>query len=194
MSVDLDKILDLIGQDYINRSVLSQHDLARESFNSPQMIVEEHDKFKYIVTAYVKHHMVSTGEGEPSDSAAFGTAKGILDRAYEQDRYQEGYPRAQQMAHDGTDGGMRGILNEIADGLKRRALGNHLDDVFHEHIDVLSKEHSKELSRAFYNRFGSILTRADHEFDEDTFAWNTRAALDYYRALVEQVVGIHKKM
>lgn len=194
MSVDVDRILDLIGQEYVNKTVLQKHDTARESFQVPKMVVDDHQEFKYLVTSYVEHHMRSVGEGVPSSAAAFGEAKGILDRAFDQDQFQDGYARALQMALDGSHGGMRGVINEIADVLKGRALRNHMDHVYHQHIDVLSKEDNLALSRAFFHRFGPILQRFGVDVDQDTFAWNTRAALEYHRQMIEQILGIAKKV
>ena len=194
MAVNADKILDLIGQDYVNKNVLMKHDVARESFKLPKMIVADHEEFKYLVTSYVEHHLTSVGDGAPTAANAFGEARGILDRAFEQDAYQEGYARALQMALDGSEGGMRAIVNEIADELKRRALRNYLDHVYYQHINVLSKEDNLALSRAFFERFGSILKRFGMDVDESTFAWNTRAALDYHRQVIEQIIGVAKKM
>ena len=194
MAVDVDRILDLLDQDYINKNVLMHHDYGRESFQVPTMVVSDHQEFKYLLTSYVQHHLSSVGQGEPPPEKAFGEAKSILDRAYSEDPYQDGYSRALQVALDGAQGGMRAILNEIADELKRRALHDYTDHVYYEHINVLSKEDNLALSRAFFERFGSILRRFGVDVDEDTFAWNTRAALDYHRRMVEQIIGIAKKI
>lgn len=194
MSVDVDKILDLIDQTHINRTVLMQHDVARESFTVPKMIVADHQEFKYLITSYVEHHKKAVGEGQTTAAAAFGEAKRIVDRAFEEDRFQDGYARALQIARDGTDGGMRTILNQIADVIKQNALANYIDHVYYHHIDVLSKDDNLALSRAFYRRFGPILKRFGFDVDEDTFAFNTRAALDYHRQAVSQIIGIAKKI
>lgn len=192
--MDVDRILRLIGQDHINRAVLMQHDEARETFRAPSMTVRDHQEFQFVVTAYVEHHQRTVGEGAPTNAAAFGEAKHILDQAYERDNFQEGYAAALQTALDGSQGGMRQVLNEIADALKRRALASYMDHVYHHHINVLSKQDNLALSRAFYARFGPILKRFGIPADEETFAWNTRAALDYHRHALEQIIGIAKKL
>jgi len=58
----------------------------------------------------------------------------------------------------------------------------------------LSKDDNSALSRAFYERFGPILQRFGHDVTPDTFAWNTRAALDYHRQVLEHITGITKKL
>lgn len=192
--MDVDHILRLLDQDHINRTVLMRHDEARESFRLPRLIVRDHQEFKYLVTSYVQHHHQTVGHGTPSEAGAFGEAKRVLDRSFDEDPYQHGYARALQTALDGSQGGMRAILNALADALKQRALQDYLDHVYHHHINVLSKEDNRALSRAFYTRFGPILQRFGHHVDEDTFAWNTRAALDYHRQVLEQITGIAKKI
>lgn len=194
MSVDVDRILGLLDSTQINRAVLQQHDVARETFTLPTMIVRDHQEFKYLITSYVEHHARTVGEGVPTPAAAFGEAKRILDRSFNEDHYQDGYAHALQMGLDGSQGGMRAVLNAIADTLKQRALGDYLDHVYHQHINVLSKDDNRALSRAFYERFGPILKRFGHEVDEDTFAWNTRAALDYHRQVLEHISGIARKL
>lgn len=192
--MNVDRILGLIGQDHVNQAVLLAHDEARETFTVPKMIVADHQEFKYVVTSYVEHHLRSTGQGTPSGAAAFGEAKRILDRVFSRDQYQDGYAAALQQALDGSQGGMRGVINEIADHLKRQALQDYMDHVYHQHINVLSKADNLALSKAFYQRFGHILQRFGIPIDEDTFAWNTRAALDYHRQAIEQIIGIAKKI
>jgi len=194
MSIDVDRILDLLDSAQINRTVLQQHDVARETFTLPTMLVRDHQEFQYLLTAYVEHHARTVGEGVPTAPAGFGEAKRILDRAFGDDPHQDGYARALQMGLDGSQGGMRAVLNAVADTLKQRALGDYLDNVFYHHINVLSKDDNRALSRAFYERFGPILKRFGHEVDADTFAWNTRAALDYHRQVLEHISGIAKKL
>ena len=194
MSVDVDKVLDLIDQTRINQQVLLQHDAARESFTLPGMTVADHQEFKYLLTSYVQHHLRTVGEGEPTPAAAFGEAKRILDRAFQEDSFQDGFARALQVAKDGSDGGMRRVLNEIADSLKYSALQRYIDHVYYQHIDVLSKDDNRALSRAFFERFGPILKRFGFDVDEDTFAWNTRAALEYHRQAIGQLLGLARKV
>ena len=188
--MNVDRILDLLDQRIINREVLMPHDIARETFRLPSMIVADHREFNYLVTSYIQHHRTTIGEGAVTDAAAFGEAKSILDKSFNRDRFQEGYPAALQMALDGTEGGMRFVLNELADAMKRRSLYSHMDHVFHHHVDVLSKADNRELSKAFCRRFGPVLERFGTPIEEDTFAWNTRAALEYHRQVIEQITGI----
>jgi hypothetical protein len=192
--MNVDRILELLDQRRINQDVLLAHDIARETFRLPTIAVRNHHEFNYLIQSYVQHHLTSVGQGQLSDAAAFGEAKQILNTRFGKDRFQEGYAAALQQALDGNEGGMRAVLNELATTLKQRALEQYLDHVFYEHINVLSKHDNRALSRAFFERFGPILRRFGMDVDEDTFAWNTRAALDYHRQVLEHILGIAKKI
>lgn len=194
MSVDIDRILRLLDQSRINRDVLMAHDEARETFRLPSMRAHDSREFKWIVTTYYQHHVRHTGQGTASEEEAFGEVKRLLDGVYNEDPYQEGYNVALRMGTDGARGGLREVVNQIADALKRRHMQKYMDHVFFDHIDPLSKADNLALSRAFYQRFGSILREFGAEFDETTFAWNTRAALEYHRQILEQLFGIAKKI
>lgn len=194
MNVDVDHILDLLDQTRIDREILMAHDEARESFRLPRIAARDHREFKWTVTAYFQHHMRHTGQGSPSEDQAFGEVERMLNAIYEEDQFQDGYAVALQRGRDGSRGGMRDVLNQIADALKRQHLQKYISSVYHEHIDVQSKEANLALSRAFFRRFGPLLQRFGVHIDENTFAWNTRAALEYHRQVIEHILGIAKKV
>jgi len=194
MSVDVDRILRLLDQSRVNRDVLMLHDEARESFRLPSMRARDAREFKWIVATYYQHHVRHTGQGTASEEDAFGEVKRLLDGIYNEDPYQEGYNVALRMGLDGGRGGLREVVNQIADALKRRAMQKYMDHVYYDHISPISKADNLELSRAFYHRFAHILREFGAEVDETTFAWNTRAALEYHRQVLEQIFGIAKKI
>ena len=133
-SIDVERILDLMDQGHINREVLLPQDHARESFRLPSITARNYQEFEYLITSYMQHHYQKTGEGERSRASCFGEAKHILDQAFNKDPYQDGYNQAMQMGIDGSQGGMRMVLNEVTEVLKRRALQNHMDHIFHHHF------------------------------------------------------------
>ena len=51
MGVDVDRILDLIDQTHINKTVLMQHDLARGTFTLPKMVVADHQELSTYLQA-----------------------------------------------------------------------------------------------------------------------------------------------
>ena len=61
-------------------------------------------------------------------------------------------------------------------------------------MNVLSKADNELLSEAFFERFGQILERFGFKVDKHTWAFNTRAALEYHRQAIEQIMAIAKKI
>lgn len=194
MSANVDAIVEKLLPEYINKNVLMVHDVARETFGPGPIAVADFQEFATRVTEYVVHHHVAVGDGKPPASAAFGEAKRILTNYFTDDPFQEGYNVALLMGRSGSGGGMRTILNVLADQLKRQALHNHKEHVFHTHVDVLSSEENSRLARAYFARFGEIVKRFLPDFDEKTFASNVRAAVEYHLQVVELVLGVGRKL
>jgi hypothetical protein len=192
--MDVDHLLDLLDFRRINREVALPHVFARNTYHLPALIPADHREFNFLITSYVQHHRRTVGDGTVSDASAFGEAKGILDHTFDQDPYQEGYAAALQIAFDGTNGGMSAVLNEISQAMMNRAVKSYMDQVFNEFVNVLSKRDNLELSRAFFRRFAEPLRRFGLTIDEETLAYNTRAALDYHRRMIEQLIGIARKV
>ena len=46
----------------------------------------------------------------------------------------------------------------------------------------------------FAAHYLGLLAAVGFDVDQDTFAWNTRAALDYHRRAISQIIGIAKKI
>lgn len=194
MSADIDTILSLLVPDFINKNVLMKHDQARESFRKVPITVPDFEAFANELAEYVKHHHAAVGDGTPSSEAAFGEAKRILMNVFADDPYQEGYSVALQMGLGGAGGGMRAILNELAEQLKRQGLHNYKDYVFNTHLNVLSKDDNERLAAAYVVRFRDILSRFLPHLDEKTFASNIRAAFEYHLHVVEEILRVARKI
>lgn len=184
MALDIEKILDLIDETKLNRIVGQVHDEARETFKLRRMFVENAREFKWLITSYHRHHMNYTGQGTPSEDSSFGEVRNLLDRLYDKDPYQDGYNVALMEALQGK---LQDVINQIAASLKGRAMRNYQDHVYFDYVDPLSKEDNRALSRAFFARYGSDLRRFGQPFDPDSFAWNTRGALEYLRGVINLI-------
>ena len=194
MSVDVDELLSLLVPDYINKNLLIQHDMAREAFRNVPIVVPDYEAFADLIAEYVQYHHAAVGEGTPSPEAAFGEGRRILMNFFADDPYQEGYTIALQSALDGSGGGMRMIVNTLADQLKSQALHAHKDFVFHKYVNVLSAADNQRLAAAYFARFGGILRKFQSGLDEKTFAGNVRAAIDYHLRIVEEILKVGRRM
>jgi len=194
MALDVMALLEKFNRDYINRTVLAKHDEARALFRLPTIRVRDHREFNYLLTTYIQHHHQAIGDGVPPNAAAFGEGKRILEQAFNKDRHQDGYAVALQMALDGSQGGMRHILNEVTDAIKRRAYQDHIDNTFLNTVNVLSKKDNMDLAKAFFAHFRPTLERFGYTFDETSFVHDTRAAIEYYAEVLESIFRTAKKI
>jgi hypothetical protein len=130
----INNLLAELDERYIAQKVGLPHDEARLKFRLSRNVVTSWPEFEDIVGRYVSHHFaqcVATG-GEMSPTEAKGRAKEIIEREYR--RRHADLMTAFNDAHDGTNGGMRALLDIIADGMKFEAVERHIRDVFDRHV------------------------------------------------------------
>lgn len=131
------QLLAALDERRIAQQVGIPHDEARMSFRLERNTVRDWDEFEAIIGAYYTHHSsrcVAVGSRmAPQDART--EAKELLEREYR--RQTGGMGRqdglivaAFNAAHDGTDGGLRKILDIIADALRQKAVANYIRDAF----------------------------------------------------------------
>jgi hypothetical protein len=186
--IDVEEVLPLLMWDYINKKVLMPHDIAREAYKARAMRVPDYREFKEQIEAYIRYHHQAVGEGTPSPEMAFAEAKRILDGVFGEDPFQEGYTVALQQAVTGEEGGMRAILNVLADQLKRQALNSYKDWIFEMYVDRLeSQAESEALAHAYFKKFGAMIRPNVPGLTEKAWASNVRAGLEYHLRVVETI-------
>ena len=80
-------------------------------------------------------------------SEAYGRAKELLEREY---RKRNGdIVSAFNDACDGTNGGLRAVLDAIADGLKAEVIERYITDVFDRYVAPNSWESKVDIIRQF---------------------------------------------
>ena len=174
--IDIEAILNQLDPEVINIQVLMKHDVARERYQPVSLLCADGREFQEAVTRYVRHHQQAVGEGTPSEDAARDTATGILDRAFSDDPFQEGYTVAEQLA---VDGRLHEVLNELHAGCGAGRREPTYGGLPAARTIPLSRSDHLELSRAFYERFRTVFERAGIVLDEQSFMGNTRALFEY---------------
>ena len=134
------------------------HDEVRMQYHLGSNTVNNFDQFSNLITDYYNYHYtncVSRG-GRLLASEAYGRAKELLEREY---RKRNGdIVTAFNDAHDGTNGGMRNVLDTIADGLKLETIERYMIDVFDRYVAPNSWEDKVEMIRQFISYCGSMLS------------------------------------
>ncbi len=192
MRADIQTVIRLIMPDRIQREVLQKHDEAREYFKLQTMKPESAQVFKLIIQTYVQHHWSYVGYGQVPDHFACGEAKRVLDNDKRfADQFRPGFESA--MA-EGMKGKMRDVLNVIADWQKLRASSEYIDHVYYEFVDPNSREENLELAKAYDREFAPTIRAYSPVYDPTLFAFNMRAAFEYHRQVIEQIIVGMRRM
>ena len=134
------------------------HDEARLQYPLQANTVGSFHQFGNIITDYYNYHYtrcVSRGGRLPA-SESYGRAKELLEREY---RKRGGdIVSAFNDAHDGTNGGMRVVLDTIAEGLKAEVIERYITDCFDRYVTPNSWEQKVEIIRQFISYCGNMLS------------------------------------
>ena len=152
--VSIDRLLKELDELAIAKKVGLPNDEARISYQLKSNTVDNFDDFARIIGDYYNHHFskcVSRG-GRLSASEAAGRAKEILEREYR--RRSGDLISAYNDAHDGTNGGLRVILDTIAESIKAESVERYIRDAFDRHVTPNSWEKKVEIIRQFIHQTG----------------------------------------
>lgn len=155
----IDDLCAAISEDAITQHVSIAHDEARLAYHLPgnKNTVNTFDVFNALIADYYNHHLtqcVTHGGGLARFEAA-GRASEILEREY---KHQGGdLMSAYRDAHHGTNGGMRIILDIIANHLKTESAERYVRGAFHSYVDPASWNERVEIIRQFFERYQQIL-------------------------------------
>ena len=186
------QVMQLLDREWVYRHVLRAHDQARESFHARSLSVATAGEFADAVAGYVQHHVRKVEGTELSPTAAAGLAVGVLREGFERGALADGYLAALAAGLGKTQGGMPDVFNGLARGLRERALRNHVEAVFHAHIDPLSARSCRALARALHERYAGAFARLGQLLDEVLVSqeplrvlWRIREALEHVLSRME---------
>lgn len=153
----LEAILIQLDEREIARRVGIPHDEARMAYALEKNTVKDFTEFSQVIGNYYEFHFLRCigGGGSISDSEAEGRAKEIIEQKYRSrgSTLQGAYFDA----HEGTNGGLRAILDFISEQLKYEAVERYVRKVFDDQVDPTSWEEKVHLIRQFTARCGSDL-------------------------------------
>ena len=168
-------LLSALDEREVARQVMG-HDEARMRYPLHSNTVRDWHDFSDIITDYYNYHhttCISRG-GRLSRPDAYGEVKDLLEREYRR-RGNGDIVAAYNDAHDGTNGGMRVVLDTIADSLKAKAVERYTATVFDMHVAPNAWDDKVEIIRQFIGCCGSMLAgsivahqpeRYAHDFTE----------------------------
>ena len=166
-------LLSALDEREIVRQVTMRHDEARMRYPLSANTVRDFREFSAVIADYYNYHhttCVSRG-GNLSNVDAYGEVKDLLEREYR--RHGNGdIVAAFNDAHDGTNGGVRVVLDRIADGIKAKAVERYTAAMFDMHVAPNAWEDKVDIICQFIHCCGpalasSVVTRHPERYAHD---------------------------
>jgi hypothetical protein len=190
----LESLLSAMDELAIAKNVGIPHDEARMSYSPGKNTVESFDEFSGVIADYYKYHIgqcVVQG-GVVSRTEAAGRAKEILEQEY---RRQGGdIVTAYNDAHDGTNGGLRVILDRIAEQLKAESVERYLRDVLDRYVEPNSWEQKVDIMRQFLARFAHQLSSSIRADQPERYAANFEELIRAYVESLRRTSSVFRRL
>ena len=171
MSTSIESLMSALDEQVIAQCVGNIHDDARNTFRLKSNRVADFHQFADLIGDYYNHHCVVCfhNGGHLSRTEANARAKKTLLDSFRRGE-NKNIVSLFNDAQDGTNGGMRIILDKIAGALKDDAIENYTREVFDTHVAPSSWSDQVELLRQFIQRNSSILPACVRNEKPERFA------------------------
>lgn len=180
----LTSILNKLDERSIAKNIGIPHDEARMNYQLSSNTVSDIDEFRKIIGDYYNYHFttcVSHG-GTLSSVEAQGRAKEILENV---DRNRVGnFVGVFNDAHEGTNGGLRTILDRISNQLKAESIERYIRGVFDDEVKSNSWDDKVEIIKQFMSHCGPDISQSLDVSKPERYASNYN---DLIRAYVDSL-------
>ena len=165
-------LLSALDERVMARQIAIPHDEARVQYSLHSNTVGSFHEFSDVISDYYSYHYTScvSNGGQLSLSESAGRAKELLEQEYK--KRQGDIVSAYNDAHDGTNGGMRVVLDTIAEGLKAESVERYIRDVFDRHVTPNSWEQKVSIIRQFIVQCGAHLSPSIKAHQPERYAQN----------------------
>ena len=190
----INSLLAELDERAIAQRVGIPHDEARMRYSLTSNTLGSFDEFTWIIADYYTKHFtacVSHG-GSLSISEASGRAKELLEKEY---RKRGGdIVSAYNDAHDGLNGGVRKVLDVIAEGIKAESVERYIRDVFDRHVAPNSWEQKVEIIRQFIAHCGLYMAPSIEADQPERYARDYRELIHNYVLALEKTSSIFRRL
>ena len=189
----LENLFRTMDEVTIAQSIGIPHDEARMNYSLTKNTVNDFSEFTDITSDYYNYHVsrcVVHG-GYLSKSDAAGRAKELLEREY--GRQGGNLMQAFNDAHDGTNGGLRVVLDKIAEKLKAESVERYIRDAFDNYVDPTSWGQKVEIIRQFLARYGHSLASSIRVDQPERYAQNYEELIRAYVESLKRTSSIFRR-
>lgn len=190
----IDNLLIALDERQIAQRIGLRHDEARIRYHLQSNTVESFDDFSDVIADYYNHHFtscVSSGGRLPRPEAA-GRAKEALEKEY---RRRDGdIVTAFNDAHDSTNGGLRVVLDTLAEAIKAEGVERYIREVFDRNVTPNAWEQKVEIIRQFIYRCGVDLSSSIQADQPERYAQNYGELIRSYVRCLQHTSAIFRRL
>lgn len=190
----IDNLLSALDERHMAQRVGLAHDEARMRYPLQSNTVDTFDRFSDIVADYYNYHftLCVSGGGALGRAEAAGRAKELLEKEY---RRQNGdIITAFNDANDGTNGGLRVVLDKIAEALKAESVERYIREMFDRHVTPNSWELKVEIIRQFIRQCGANLASSIRADQPERYAQNYQELIRSYVDSLQRTSSIFRRL
>ena len=168
-------------------------DTARATYVMESIKAESHDAFFSTITSFYIHLMRYTGKiyGLPDRNTFGAEALALVQRTFSADG---GFRKAVSQAIDGTQGGLRAILDMMTARFKREEQEKHVNMVLKMALDPLKFEDKTDLIKALLDRLSSHLPPAIVSQPPERYAAHYEAIIKAYVQSMDQMKTVLRSL
>ena len=191
MPVPIEELLRSLDAREIAQAVGNEHDNARLQYRLEKNTVDSFDEFETLLGDYYSHHFTKTVSrgGELNHFESVGRAKEILTQRLR--REGGNLTSAFEDARDGSNGGMRKLLDLIADHLKDESQERYIQSVFDRYITPNDFEEKVNIIQELIRYYGRGLPDSFQTDRPERYATNY---IELIRAIVERNNAVSQRM
>jgi len=190
---DINALINALDERAIAKKIGIKNDEARMKYQLRSNTVSNFDEFSRIIADYYNFHFTKcvSGGGSLSTTEAGGRAKEIIEREY---RKRGGdVVAACNNAQDGTDGGMRAVLDVIAEGIKAESVERYVRDMFDRHVAPNSWDDKVDIIRQFIRHCGGQLSSSIRSSQPEAYASNFEGLIRSYVTALQQTSSMFRR-
>ncbi len=191
----IDELVNALQETTIAREIAIPQDEARARYPISSNTVRDWRAFEDIISDYYAYHdarCVGRG-GWLSRAEALGKAKDILEREYR--RRRTDIAGAFADARDGTNNGLRGVLDVLADGIKADSVRHYMTFQFDNRVGGPNDFEARvEMIRQFFARFGAQLAGPIQTNRPERYANDFRSIIEAYIQGLQTTSAIFRRL
>jgi len=163
------------------------------AFSLRKNTVGSYREFEKLIGDYYNYHFVKcvSRGGSLHESESQGRAKEIIEHKYRS--RGSNIQGAYNDVHDGTNGGLRMMLDIIAEHLKTESVERHIRKVFDDQIDPTSWEEKVDIIKQFISRCGSDLGSSIDKNNPERYARDYTELIRSYLRALEQTSSLFRR-